>query len=124
LEIHNLDVKALGESAYRLRLVVSNAGWLPTYVTKKAVERQVVRPVVVELSLPEGASLETGKLREEIGQLEGRAYKPVGGFGWSADPTDDRSKFEWVIRAPAGSEVGITARHERGGVARATAKMA
>ena len=119
LEIHSVETIALGSGAYRIRLVVQNTGWLPSYVTKKAVERQAVRPVIAEIDLPEGASLETGKRREEIGQLEGRAYKSVGGFGWSADPTEDRAKIEWVVRGRAGQQIRLLARHERAGVVRA-----
>ena len=97
---------------------LENTGWLPSYVTKKALERKAVRPVIAEIELPEGAVLETGKPREELGQLEGRAYQVAGGFGGVADPTDERAKVEWVIRAPAGTTVRVTARHERAGTVR------
>ena len=116
LEIHELEVKALGEDAYHVLLVVQNSGWLPSYVTKKALEKKLVRGVVCEIELPEGAVLETGKPREVLGQLEGRAYKPVAPTSFYAtDPTEDRVKVEWVVRAPQGSVVKVTARHERAG---------
>jgi len=113
LELYEVRAKSLGDHAYQVRMVVQNTGWLPTYVTKKALEKKVVRGVVCELELPEGATLETGKLREELGQLEGRAYKPV--FSSASDVTEDRAKVEWVIRAPQGGVVEVTARHERAG---------
>ena len=119
LEAHTVEATSIGDGAYRIRFVVQNTGWLPTYVTKKAVERAVVRPVIAEIDLPEGVSLETGKRREEIGQLEGRAYKPVGGFGWSADPTEDRAKVEWVVKGSPGQVINLLARHQRAGVIRA-----
>jgi murein tripeptide amidase MpaA len=112
----------LGDRAYRVRLVVENSGWLPTYVTKKALEKKLTRGVVCEIGLPEGAVLETGKAREESGELEGRAYKPSapsGWIDWAMDPTADRLKSEWVLRAPAGAVVKLLARHERAGVVRA-----
>ncbi len=118
LEIHSVESEPLGDGTHRLRLVVHNTGWLPTNVTKKALERKVCRGVVGEIELPEGAELLLGKAREEGPQLDGRAYKPSGAFGWAADPTSDRHKFEWVVRAPAGSLVTLTARHERAGVVR------
>jgi murein tripeptide amidase MpaA len=117
LELYEASAQPLGEGAYRVRLVVQNTGWLPTYITKKAVEKKVVRGVVCEIELPEGAELATGKRREELGQLEGRAYKgpvPYGG----ADPTDDRLKVEWTVKAAPGSVVKLLARHERAGVVR------
>jgi murein tripeptide amidase MpaA len=116
LESYQLDVTPLGDDAYRLRLVLHNTGWLPTYVTKKALEKKLVRGVVCEIALPQGAVLETGKLREELGQLEGRAYKPSAHFSYYAsDVTSDRAKVEWVVRAPKGGAVTLTARHDRAG---------
>ncbi|MEA3340532.1 MAG: M14 family metallopeptidase [Chloroflexota bacterium] len=114
LELYEASVKPLGEGAYRVRVVVQNTGWLPTYVTKKAVETKLMRGVVCEIELPEGATLETGKPREELSQLEGRAYKPSAPD--AEDSTDDRAKVEWVVRAPSGGAVKLTARHERAGV--------
>ncbi len=118
LEIYEAKAMPLGGHLYQVRLVVQNTGWLPTYITKKALEKKGVRGVIVEIELPEGATLRTGKPREELGQLEGRAYKPSAVSGWTADPTDDRAKIEWVVHAPKGGTVRLTARHERAGVVR------
>jgi hypothetical protein len=124
LELFDVEAKPLGANAYRVRMVVHNTGWLPTYITKKANEKKVVRGIVCEIELPEGATLETGKPREELGQLEGRAYKSVAPVGWAvADPTDDRVKVEWVVRAPNGGAVKLIARHERAGTVRAEVKL-
>lgn len=118
LEILQATVTPLGGDTYQVRLVVQNTGWLPTYVTKKALERKSVRPVIAELTLPDGATLKVGRTREELGQLEGRCYEDAGNFGRIADPTDDRAKFDWVVHAPQGGSVQITARHQRAGTAR------
>lgn len=115
LEIERFEATALGDGAYRLRLVVDNSGWLPTYVTKKAVERKICRGVVAELDLPEGVELSTGLSRTDMGQLEGRAYKSVAAFGWTADPTAERAKAEWVVRGKPGDVVKVVAKHERAG---------
>lgn len=117
LEIYEASVTNLGDRTYRIRLVVQNTGWLPTYVTEKAREKKLVRGCICEIELPEGATLETGKLREELGQLEGRAYKPSAPFRKQADPTSDRAKVEWVVRATRGT-VKLTARCDRAGVVR------
>jgi murein tripeptide amidase MpaA len=118
LEIYEVKVEPLGESVYEVRLVVQNTGWLPTYITKKALEKKVVRGVIAEIELPDGATLRSGKPREELGQLEGRAYKPSAANVWNADPTDDRAKVEWVVHAPQGGVVRLTAKHERAGIVR------
>lgn len=124
LEIYEATVEPLGDALYKVRLVVQNTGWLPTYITKKALEKKLVRGVVAEIELPDGATLRTGKPREELGQLEGRAYKPSAVTFWSADPTDDRAKVEWVVHAPQGGTVRLIARHERAGVTRTELPLA
>ena len=109
-----------------MRLAVQNTGWLPSYVTKMAKNRKLARGVVCEIELPEKAVLETGKLREELGQLEGRAYKPAAANTWagsSADETDDRLTVEWVVRAAGGSVIKLVARHERAGAATASVTL-
>ena len=121
LELFGASAKALGDGAYRVRLVVHNTGWLPSYVTKKALEKKVVRGLVCEIELPEGANLETGKLREELGQLEGRAYTEAFMSGDGA--TEDRVKVEWVVHAPQGGVVKLVARHERAGTVRAEVQL-
>jgi hypothetical protein len=43
-----------------------------------------------------------------------------GGFGAATDGTAERAKAEWVVRAPAGTEVRVEARHDRAGVVRSS----
>lgn len=124
LAVYEATVEPLGDALYKVRLVVQNTGWLPTYITKKALEKKLVRGVIAEIELPDRATLRTGKPREELGQLEGRAYKPSAVTFWSADPTDDRAKVEWVVHAPQGGTVRLTARHERAGVVRVECPLA
>lgn len=123
LEFHTTSVTALSgdteEGAYLVQVVVDNVGWLPTYISKKALEKKAVRAVVAEIEVPEDATIKSGKARVEVGQLEGRAYKGPSPYGWASDPTAHRAKVEWVIQAKAGSVVEIKVRHERAGVLRA-----
>ena len=123
LELHSTDVEHLGDGVWRVRLVVQNSGWLPTNVTQKAVERKVVRPIEAEITLPDGASLVGVEGKLELGQLTGRALK-ANVLGAGNDPTDDRAKAEWVVRAPAGTTVEVEARHQRAGVVRASIELA
>jgi murein tripeptide amidase MpaA len=121
LALRATEVKAIGKGAFRVRMVIENTGWLPTYVTKKAVEKKVSRGVICEIELPEGVSLQSGKLRQEFTELEGRAYKGAQAEG--SDSTDDRIKVEWVVQAPRGGKVKLTARHGRAGVVRAEVEL-
>jgi murein tripeptide amidase MpaA len=119
LAVRSLESTPVGDGAFRLRLVLENAGWLPTHVTQKAVERKAVRPIEVALELPEGARVATGKEREEVGQLEGRSERRAVAW-WNVDhSTSDRTKVEWVVEGKAGERVGVVARHDRAGTVRA-----
>jgi murein tripeptide amidase MpaA len=118
LEIKSLDVEPIGQSTFKVRLVLHNTGWLPTHVTEKAVERKVVRPLEVELTLPEGGELVAGERKSEAGQLQGRVHKRSVLWWGGDDSTSDLTKLEWVIEAPQGGELGIEARHERAGTIR------
>jgi murein tripeptide amidase MpaA len=119
LAVRSFEAAPVGEGAHRLQLVLENTGWLPTHVTEKALERKAVWPVEVELELPDGARLVTGKKRAEAGQLEGRAQRR-GIIWWNVDhSTSDLAKVEWVVEAPTGSRVAVVARHQRAGTARA-----
>jgi len=122
LELLEASATDLGGGAHRIRLVAQNTGWLPTYVSKKALERKLTRGVVCDIDLPAGAVLEAGELRQMKGELEGRAYKTSTPSGWLAldgDATDERAKAEWVVRAPKGSVIRLSAHHERAGTVRA-----
>jgi murein tripeptide amidase MpaA len=112
LGIRRVGAESLGQDLWRLTLVVENRGWLPTAVTQKALERKRVQPVVAELVLPEDAVLIQGDRQQDLGQLEGRAYK---GVMPSSDPSTDRAKAVWIVRAEAGNQVRLTARHDRAG---------
>jgi murein tripeptide amidase MpaA len=127
LELYRTDVTPLGDGTFHIRMAVQNTGFLPSYVTRRALERKTVRGVIYEIALPAGAELVTGKLRTEGKQLDGRnnmvsqqAFLP------NRDITGDRGQCEWVVRLAAGSgaqDVALTARHERAGVVTAKVRL-
>ena len=116
LEVFRTDVTRLSGDHWKVRLAVHNTGYLPTYVTKRALERKVTRGIVYEIELPEGAALVAGKRRFEGAQLEGRANKVMlQSFTHEAAVTGDRGQCEWTVRAPAGTPLTLSARHDRAG---------
>lgn len=125
LELLQAEAIPLGGGHYRVRLAVHNTGWLPAYVTKKALEKKLLRGVIAEITLPEGSTLSSGKIREELGQPEGRAYSASSATPWSlfGVGTHDRVMVEWVVHAPDGGEVRLVARHDRAGVVRAELRL-
>jgi len=115
LALWETSVTALSADSFSVRLVVQNEGWLPTYVTKKALEKKVSRGVIAEITLPKGAILVLGKEREELGELEGRAYKTAA-IDEANEGTNDRVKVEWVVKAKKGTKIKLLAKHDRAGV--------
>jgi hypothetical protein len=87
-------------------------------VSEQAVERKAVRPLEVELTLPEGGKVVGGEKKVELGQLDGWVHRRSVLWWASNDATSDRAKVEWVIEAPAGSTVTVDARHQRAGTLR------
>ena len=64
-------------------------------------------------------SLVSGKPRIEGPQLEGHAPKAsLQAFLPTREVTGDRAVAEWVVRAPKGTHLALTARAERAGVVR------
>jgi murein tripeptide amidase MpaA len=119
LELVHAGARDEGGGHYKVTLVVQNTGWLPSYVSKRALERKVVRELIAEITLPAGVALVQGKRRMDAGQLEGRAYKHTGISFWGdSNLTDDRQKVEWVVRGKPGDRVDLLARHERAGTVR------
>ncbi len=115
LVIHTLEAKQIATDKYRLCLVVENTGFLPTFTSQQGKTRQVSRPVRVELELPDGVTLASGKRREEMGHLEGRSNKLEVTANSSESPTDNRARLEWVIQAAAGAKITIKVMSERAG---------
>jgi hypothetical protein len=123
LEVRSLDVGRLGETSFLVRLVLQNAGWLPTNVSEKALERQAVREVEVELDLPEGTRLVAGEAKTAIGHLKGRVDKRSTTWWANDESTSDLAKLEWVVEAPAGTEIGLTAGNLRAGTIRVSVEL-
>ena len=118
LEWHSVEKVSKGDVHY-VTAVLHNTGWLPTNITQQALKMKVVRELEVDIALPDGAQLRSGKLKTMLGQLAGRDHKSTTPI-WSGDPTAERAKVEWVIEAEPGTEVVITAVHPRAGTIRQT----
>jgi len=120
LEVLQANCEPLGHDGagdtWRVRLAVANAGYLPSSVTQRAKERKVARGTVFEIGLPPGATLVTGKAREIGPHLEGHAPKnSLQAFLPDRELTADRALQEWIVRAPKGAVVALSARADRAG---------
>jgi hypothetical protein len=119
LEVYQLDVASHGD-IHHVRLVLENTGWLPTNVSKQAVKMGAVKPLEVDLILPEGVTLVSGEAKSFLGQLAGWDHTWVASFG-GGDGTDNRKKVEWVMQGQG--EVEIVARHDRAGVVKRMVRL-
>ncbi|MEM8863456.1 MAG: M14 family metallopeptidase, partial [Chloroflexota bacterium] len=116
LEIYQASCSPLENNTYKIQMVIENTGWLPSYITKQALENRNIRGVIAEIDLPAGASLQMGKQREILGQLEGRNKTAVAAIPWTITAaTADRLKVEWIVHAPQKGTIKLTARHDRAG---------
>jgi murein tripeptide amidase MpaA len=115
LSIHTIQIDKLETKKFHLSLVVENSGFFPTYTSQQSKTRKSSRPVRVELELPDGAVLMSGKLRQELGHLEGRSNKLDRDANSADSPTDNRARLEWVIQAAPGSKIRFKILSERAG---------
>ncbi|MBC8065738.1 MAG: carboxypeptidase [Chlorobia bacterium] len=119
-----LSISKLVSDGGRVRVVVQNVGWLPTYVTKTAVTKKMCRGVVAEISRIDGSPpdwLLGGKLRSEGPQLEGwSSIGAAASMSWGSLGNNDQTIFEWVL---APGEYELTFKHDRAGVVRTTVSI-
>ncbi|HSW08359.1 M14 family metallopeptidase [Aquabacterium sp.] len=119
LEVLRTEVRALGPDTWRVRFAVANAGYLPSHISKRALERKTTRGVVFELHLPPGVALVSGKQRVVGPQLDGHAPKnSLQAFLPNREITADRAVAEWIVKAPRGTHLALTATADRAGTVR------
>ena len=120
LEARSFAAEPAGQGRWRVRLVLENTGWLPTSGSQIAADKKLVGDVEAELALPGGAHLVSGEPRRTVGQLSGRSVQRSIATWWGYEPgTPDRAVVDWVVSAPAGTELAVTATHVRAGTVRA-----
>ena len=118
LSVRSFSAEPAGENLWRLRLVVENTGWLPTYGSQLALDRQAVDGLSVELKLPAEARLVEGDVIQDLGQLAGRTEQRSTASWWGYTPgTPDRAVADWIVAAPTGTSFSAKASHERAGSA-------
>lgn len=123
LSWRSVEVTPLGDGNYHILGVLENTGFLPSYGSNQAKTMKAARPIRVEITLPEGATFKSGKARTEVGHLEGRATRLSVSTVWTSSPTDNRTKAEWVVHAPQGGDLTLTAKGDRAGTARTTVTL-
>jgi hypothetical protein len=121
--LSSLVTEELSPGLRRVELVVENAGYLPTHVSRVAADKKLAKPVEARIGLPQGASLISGEQEVELGHLAGRSA--LAGNRWKSPaffeglPSDYASRTVWVVRGEGPIEVEV--RGGRAGITRLTA---
>jgi murein tripeptide amidase MpaA len=119
LQVLRAEVRALGEDTWRVRFAVANSGYLPAYVTRRALERKIARGTVFSIHLPPDVILVSGRERVEGAHLEGHAPKnSLQALQPARELTADRAVVEWVVRGARGTAIALTATADRAGTVR------
>jgi murein tripeptide amidase MpaA len=114
------EVEELSPGLRRIELIVENTGYLPTNVTRAALEKKLVKPVEAEIKVPEETSLVSGRAEVELGHLAGRSA--LWGNRWKDAaffdglPSDYARRVVWVVRGEGPLRVEVSS--ERAGVVR------
>ncbi|GEM_PF-4636205 len=117
-QLPQLDIQCTVESdggVYKLRSMIKNLGGLPTNINSRPSD---MTRLIVELQLPDGVRLRAGTVRIDLGNLDEQPDVEV------RNPTQIRdavrihrssARVEWLIDAPKGTAVQVTAHHPRAG---------
>ncbi len=118
LQIDQVEVTTLGDDTRLVRARVVNAGWLPTNVCQQAID--VGRAPGVNVSIS-GTGIETvdGVMSRSVGHLKGESAARDEPWRGPSSPRR-RADVQFLVRGAAGSELTITARCPRAGVATAS----
>jgi hypothetical protein len=123
LKIRDLTATAVGKDLWEVRALIENAGWMPTNLTRKALERGLSLDLEVRVLLPEEAQLIEGDLVQRLPQLCGRVGLHSA-FEQHESGTSDRAAATWIVRSARQATLSIEARHPRAGVASASLTLA
>jgi murein tripeptide amidase MpaA len=116
VRVDEVSIEALGGDLHKVRAVVANHGYLPTNLSDVAIQRQVAKPVAVELQL-EGAELVMNPRRTDLGHLAGRNERQFPWSPWGPTWSPTTKAVEWLVRVPdlASARIVVQASSERGG---------
>jgi hypothetical protein len=107
LNISEAKTTKVSDRLYKIEAIVENLGYLPTYVTRRAVDAKVVTPVTAELALGEGAELVSGKRQQDLDHLSGRSERGMN-YSRFIDWHKASKKVEWVVRVKGDDPAEVT----------------
>lgn len=124
IRIDSVLAEPLGSDLYKVSAIVANHGYLPTHMTQRALKHGTAGSVQVQIHFNDGAELTMGSPTQDIAHLAGRDERKATWSPWMRDWNQTRKKVEWLVRAPSGSEIVVSASAQRAGTAWKKVKLA
>ena len=119
LVIDSVKAFDLGGGLYRIEATVSNAGFLPTYLSRKAKNIGTAKGVRVKIETD--GEIVSGEKEQDIGDLSSYGLCPTGAHFYGNIATQDApsvtKKAVWIVRGTR--EAAVTACTPKGGKATA-----
>ncbi len=117
LRVTCAQAEALGHGFYKITAAIENQGYLPTYVSRQALETGVAIAPQVTLETGEGVELLMGAAVQAINHLAGRVTRRTLWDPWRQPWGESATKLEWLVRSKANiaARLAITVSSDRGG---------
>ncbi|MCC7452143.1 MAG: peptidase M14 [Anaerolineae bacterium] len=117
IRITDVQSESLSANLHKITATVSNQGYLPTYLTEMSLKHNTSGEVVAGI-IGDGVEVIMGLPEQRLGHLAGRDERTATWSPWMRDWHATTKRVEWLIRAPSGACVTVTACAQRGGTHR------
>ncbi|MFN8496369.1 MAG: M14 family metallopeptidase [Anaerolineae bacterium] len=115
VRVRRVEAERLADGLYKLTALVENQGYLPTNLTQRALTIDIAAPVTVHVSADPAVEFIIGAAETDIGHLGGRVERTMAWDAWRRPWKEPARQMGWVVRAPSGTRLGVTAVSEKGG---------
>lgn len=113
IAIQSVEVETLADDLHKVTAIVANEGFLPTHLTQRALAHGTAEEV--EVHLAGDIEVVIGKDHQQIGHLAGRDERTSTWSPWLREWSATKQKLEWLVRAPSGTSVTLTAEAQKAG---------
>jgi hypothetical protein len=116
VRVQKVTIEALGAGLYKVRAEIANVGYLPTNLSQIALKHGTAGEASATISLEgDGTALLMGSPTQRVGHLAGRDERTTTWSPWLREWSQTTRPVEWLVRAPNGGAVTISAGAQRAG---------
>ncbi len=117
VNIDEVLVEHINDNIYKVEVLVSNHGFLPTNISEQALKQKAVREDRVGIELPDSIKLINGKTQYEIGHLAGYSAGQNSRWYRFGDPAECAYRASWTLQLvdKEVNDFSIHVKSERGG---------